>query len=229
MIAIVGAMSEEVSAILSYLEEPKTTTLHMIVFHEGILNTKPVVVFQSGVGLVSAAMSLTVCLDHFNISHIINIGTAGGLHPDQKVLDLVIPDQLTYHDMDITPFGNERNFSPKNRFIFHTDKVLIDRFKPLISHERVWYGPLVSGNQFVSTETQLRSIKDHYPEAMACDMEGTALANVANEFKTPIIILRSLSDIVLHPDNSMSFSEYLDKASQRSAKLCHDFVGMIES
>ncbi len=229
MIAIVGAMEEEVSAILKYLEQAKQVTYQQIVFHEGIMNGKSVVVFQSGVGLVSAAMSLTVCLDHFNISHIINIGTAGGLHPDQKILDLVIPDRLTYHDMDITPFGNERNFGPKNRFIFHTDKVLIERFKPLISHERVWYGPLVSGNQFVSTDEQLQSIMDHYPQAMACEMEGTALANVANAFNTPIIILRSLSDIVMHPENSMSFSEYLHKASLRSAKLCHDFVGMIPS
>jgi len=227
MIAIVGAMPEEVSALLVYLKNPKTTTIHKLVFHEGIFNGKEVIVFQSGIGLVLAAMSLTVCLDHFKVSHIINIGTAGGLHPEQHVLDLVIPDQLTYHDFDITPFGNERNFGPKNRFIFHADKSLIDAFKPLISHERVWYGPLVSGNVFVNTPAHYDEIMAHYPQAQACEMEGAALANVASEFGIPIIIIRSLSDIVMHPENAMAFNEYLLKASYRSAKLCHDFVKVI--
>ena len=224
MIAIIGAMEEEVAAILKYLEAPRTTTIKNIVFHQGTMNGKAVVVFQSGIGLVMAAMSLTVCLDHFEISHVINIGTAGGFHPDQKVLDLVIPDRLTYHDFDITPFGNERNFGPKNRFIYHADQTLIQAFKPLISYERVWYGPMVSGNVFVTTQKQVDEILSHYPEAQCVDMEGTALANVASSVGLPFIIIRSLSDIVTHPDNSITFYEYLEKASARSAQLCHDFV-----
>lgn len=227
MIAIIGAMEEEVSAILSYLENPQTTTIKHIVFHQGTINDKPVVVFQSGIGLVMAAMSLTVCLDHFEITHVINIGTAGGLHPDQKVLDLVIPDRLTYHDFDITPFGNERNFGPKNRFIYTADKSLIEAFKPLISHERVWYGPMVSGNSFVTSSSQLDDILTHYPQAQCVDMEAAALANVSSAVGLPFIIIRSLSDIVAHPDNSMTFNEYLVKASARSAQLCHDFVRRI--
>ncbi len=228
MIAIIGAMKEEVSAILAYLENSVITEYNGTVFHQGTLNKKEVVVFQSGIGLVMAAMNLTLCLDHFNITHIINIGTAGGLDPNQKVLDMVVPDKLTYHDFDITPFGNERNFSSKNRFIYYADKSLIHLFKSLVTDQKVWYGPLVSGNQFISSQKQIDEILSHYPQAQACEMEGAAIANVASEFKVPFIIIRSLSDIVLHADNSMSFSQYLAKASDRSAKLCHDFVGVIQ-
>lgn len=227
MIAIIGAMKEEVSAVLTYLEDPKTIAYHGTTFYQGTLNNKEVIVFQSGIGLVMAAMNLTLCLDHFNITHIINIGTAGGLDLQQKVLDMVVPDKLTYHDFDITPFGNERNFSNKNRFIYYSDKALIEVFKTLIKDEKVWYGPLVSGNQFISTQKQIDEILTHYPQAQACEMEGAAIANVASEFKVPFIIIRSLSDIVLHSDNTMSFSQYLTKASERSARLCHDLVGAI--
>ncbi len=228
MIAIVGAMPEEVNAILTYLKDPLKTRINSIDFYQGVLNSKEVVVFQSGIGLVMAAMSLTICLNHFAITHLINIGTAGGLNDDQKVLDLVIPDRLTYHDFDISAFGNERNFSPKNRFIYDADKTMIESIKPLLTLENVWYGPLVSGNQFISTLSQVETIKSNYPQAQACEMEGAALANVASEFKIPFIIIRSLSDIVLHSSNEMIFSEYLEKASLRSAKLCHDFVGLIK-
>jgi adenosylhomocysteine nucleosidase len=228
MIAIVGAMEEEVNALLIYLKEKETSKLRGIDFHRGLLNGQEVVVFKSGIGLVMAAMTLTICFENFKISHMINIGTAGGLDLNQKVLDMVIPDRLTYHDFDITSFGNERNFSPKNRFIYIADKEMLESFKSLVTQQRVWYGPLVSGNQFISTQVQLDEIKAHYPQAVACEMEGAALANVASEYKIPFIIIRSLSDIVLHPDNSMTFSEYLDKASARSAALCFEFCGRIK-
>jgi adenosylhomocysteine nucleosidase len=228
MIAIVGAMDEEVNALLVYLKDKKTSTLHHLDFHQGTLNGKEVVIFRSGIGLVLAAMTLTICFENFKITHLINIGTAGGLNHKQKVLDMVIPDRLTYHDFDITSFGNERNFGPRNRFIYEADKVMLESFRSLITQERVWYGPLVSGNQFISTQSQLDDIKAHYPEAEACEMEGTALANVASEYKIPFIIIRSLSDIVLHPDNSMTFNEYLLKASARSARLCFEFCGTLK-
>lgn len=227
MIAIVGAMTEEVGAILVYLKQAQTQTIQHIVFHYGFLNDQEVVVFQSGIGLVMAAMSLTLCLDHFKVSHLVNIGTAGGLDPNQKVLDLVVPDRLTYHDFDISTFGNERNFGPKNRFIYYADPAMIEVLKPLLIHERVWYGPLVSGNQFISTLTQITDIKTNYPEAQACEMEGAALANVASAFQIPFLIIRSLSDIVTHPDNSMSFAQYLEHASARSAKLCFELMGVL--
>jgi adenosylhomocysteine nucleosidase len=228
MIAIVGAMNEEVDALLVYLKKEKTIKLHDIDFHQGTINEREVVVFKSGIGLVMAAMTLTICFEHFKISHLINIGTAGGLDPNQKVLDMVIPDRLTYHDFDITSFGNERNFSSKNRFIYSADKVLLESFRSLVSQQRVWYGPLVSDNQFINTQAQFDEIKTHYPEAQACEMEGAALANVASEYKIPFIIIRSLSDIVLHSDNSMTFSEYLEKASARSASLCFEFCGKLK-
>jgi adenosylhomocysteine nucleosidase len=228
MIAIVGAMEEEVNALLIYLKDKETSKIRGIDFHRGHLNEQEVVIFKSGIGLVMAAMTLTICFENFKISHMINIGTAGGLDLNQKVLDMVIPDRLTYHDFDITSFGNERNFGPKNRFIYTADKVMLESFKSLITQQRVWYGPLVSGNQFISTQVQLDEIKAHYPQAVACEMEGAALANVASEYKIPFIIIRSLSDIVLHPDNSMTFSEYLDKASARSAALCFEFCGRIK-
>ena len=127
MIAIVGAMEEEVNALLVYLKGKETIKFHDIEFHQGNLNGREVVIFKSGIGLVMAAMTLTICFENFKVTHLINIGTAGGLNSSQKVLDMVIPDRLTYHDFDITSFGNERNFGPKNRFIYYADRI---RSKP---------------------------------------------------------------------------------------------------
>jgi len=228
MIAIVGAMDEEVKAILDELDDYKTETFGPLVFHLGHLSDKSVLVIQSGVGLSMAAMSLSVSISRYPITHVINIGTAGGLLEHQQVLDLVISDKITYHDYDITAFGNPRNFSEQNKTVFYSDQTLIDHVLALNMTDRIWIGPIVSGNQFISSQNQIDEIRSHYPEAMCVEMEGASIAHVATLFKIPFIIIRSLSDIVLHHDNHMTFEDYLIKASQRSAKLCKDLVDRIQ-
>jgi adenosylhomocysteine nucleosidase len=228
MIAIVGAMDEEIRAILDELDEYKTETFGPMVFYQGHLSDKDVLVIQSGIGLSMAAMSLSIAISRYPISHVINIGTAGGLLPNQQVLDLVISDKITYHDYDITSFGNPRDFSEHNKVVFYSDSDLIEHVLALRITDRLWLGPMVSGNQFISNENQIQAIKSHYPEAVCVEMEGASIAHVSTLFKIPFIIIRSLSDIVLHHDNHMTFDEYLVKASQRSARLCKALVARIE-
>jgi len=128
--------------------------------------------------------------------------------------------------MDISVFGNPRSFSSENRFVFNADPYYIEKAKTLIG-DRVLVGPMVSGNQFISEESQVKTILTYYPSAICVEMEAAAIAHVAAEFKVPFIILRSISDLVIHPKNEMSFETYLHKASDRSAQLCFDFVGLV--
>jgi adenosylhomocysteine nucleosidase len=59
-------------------------------------------------------------------------------------------------------------------------------------------------------------------------MEGAALAHVASKLKIPFLVIRSISDLVIHPHNEMTFDAYLKKASERSAQLCERLVGLME-
>ena len=122
MYAIIGAMDEEVSALRHRMKDVELKSIGPVDFMFGKLSNKEVVLFKSGIGLSMAAMSTSICLSHFEIDAVINIGTAGGLKSEQNVLDIVVSDKITYHDFDITPFGNERNFSTRNRFVFKGDK-----------------------------------------------------------------------------------------------------------
>jgi adenosylhomocysteine nucleosidase len=228
MIAIIGAMTEEVRAVTQRLSEAKTMTIAGHDFWLGHLSDHEVVVFQSGIGLAMAAMSLTLASQHFSLTSVLNIGTAGGLHPNLNVLDVVVADKITYHDFDISAFGNPRSFSSENRYVFYADPFLLDTLQRAIADDRVTVGPLVSGNQFISTQVQLDDIQRHYPEALAVEMEGAAIAHVAKELQLPWLIVRSISDLVVHPHNEMTFDEYLAKASDRSATMVEHFLKFIK-
>lgn len=227
MIAIIGAMDEEVNALLQLMENVRVETIGIVDFYHGILNSKDVVLLKSGVGLSMAAMSTSLCLSHYSIDGVINIGTAGGLKDNQKVLDIIVADKITYHDFDISTFGNPRDFTDKNRYVFKSDENYIHKFKNLELDERVWMGPLVSGNQFIHSEEQINVITQFFPEALAVEMEGASIAHVCSAFKCPFIVIRSISDLVRNPKNEMTFDEYLHKASERSAQFCYMFVNQI--
>ncbi len=228
MIAIIGAMDEEVNALLQLMEDVRVESIGKVKFYHGTLNSKEVVLFKSGIGLSMAAMSTSICLSHYSIDGVVNIGTAGGLKDYQNVLDIVVSDKITYHDFDISPFGNTRDFSSNNRFVFHSDESYIQKFNQLNKDERVWIGPLVSGNQFIYNDKQINDITHNFPEALAVEMEGASIAHVCSEFNVPFIVIRSISDLVKNPKNEMTFDEYLHKASERSAKFCYNFMNVIE-
>lgn len=226
MIAIIGAMDEEVAAIRRRMTDCVEETVGPVVFVHGQLNHTQVLLFKSGVGLSMAAMSTGLACAHFPLTGIVNIGTAGGLVETQRVLDQVISTQVTYHDLDISVFGNPRSFSCDNRYVFNSDPTFMDKAKSLMG-EGVLIGPMVSGHQFISEEKQVETILKYYPSAICVEMEGAAIAHVATQFNLPFIILRSISDLVIHPRNEMSFEAYLHNASERSAQLCFDFVALI--
>lgn len=226
MIAIIGAMEEEVLEITKLIENQSKKTIKDVDFIEGSLNNKAVVVFLSGIGLTNAALRLTLALDHFEIDGVVNIGTAGGIGNEVQVLDVIISTKVAYHEFDISVFGNPRSFSDDNRFCYKADSNYIELAQTLIK-DRTLIGPMVSGNQFISEVKQIESIEKYYPEALCADMEAAAIAHVSSFFNCPFIILRSISDHVKHPDNNLSFEAYLQKASKRSAEFVYNFVGAL--
>lgn len=226
MYAIIGAMDEEVEAIRHRMNDINEETKGPVHFYRGTLNGQDIVLFKSGIALSMAAMSTAIALVSYPIEGIINIGTAGGLAPDVDVLDQVIGSRVTYHDLDISAFGNPRDFSDENRYVFTSDERLLSIAKTLIK-DHVKIGPMVSGQQFISEPKQVHEIQCHYPEALCIEMEAASIAHVAHEFAVPFIVLRSISDHVLHPENHLDFDTYLKKASERSAQLCFEFMGKV--
>ena len=224
MIAIIGAMPEEVKAVVDRMEEVQSNQFSQIQFYQGILAKKEVVVMQSGVAKVAAALSTTVLFEHYDVDFVINIGTAGGLLADQNVLDVVVSTCVAHHDMDLSVFEWPKGFN-QDKTCYQADPNLVELVSRIIQEkDHVWVGPIASGDSFIYNEQQVAMIKKDYPEALCAEMEAAAIAQVCRHFNKPFVVIRSLSDITLKSDNHLTFNEYIILASERSALWCEKIV-----
>ena len=225
MIGIIGAMEEEVKALLDKTEDIHENKILDCVFYEGKIDNKQVVILQGGIGKVNSAICVTLLLTNYDIEYVINIGSAGGLKDYQNVGDVVISSHVSYHDVDLTAFGRPMGELPELPVFIPADENLVNKAKDILHkmniHENV--GLIVSGDQFIAQEGQVSKIKKDFPNALCSEMEASAVGHTCYKFGVPFIITRSLSDVYGHGESSMQFDEYLKIASENSAKLCVEF------
>ena len=107
--AILGAFPPELFLLQAKLQQKKDTIIQHIHFTRGILNGRQVVLAQTGIGKVNAAIATTLLLDHFQPREVVFTGIAGGVNPALFPGDLVVATQTTYHDYGtITPDSLKR-------------------------------------------------------------------------------------------------------------------------
>jgi adenosylhomocysteine nucleosidase len=229
MIAIIGAMQQEVDQLLEICQNVEERIIHGSRFYLGKLRSVDVVVALSGVAKVAAAMTTTCLFENFDVKGVINIGTAGGLKSEQEVLDVVVSTQVAHHDVDITAFGIKRGFD--ERFSYKADPRFVEVISKLVksSDHRVWIGPMVSGDQFIHRKEQVDLILADFASANCVEMEAAAIAQVCEHYKIPFVVIRSLSDITVRDDNHLSFEEYLSVAAKRSAHWVYLAIDEIAS
>lgn len=216
-------MEEEVAAIKEYMHIIDTKNILDCIFYQGMIENKEVVLLQSGVGKVNAAICTTLLLTNYQIDMVINIGSAGGLCLKQEVGDIVISNEVCQYDFDITAFPNRilgevPGLPPRIK----ADEDLINKAKIFLEKLDLNYeiGLIVSGDKFVADNKTAEYIKNNFKDAKCCEMEAAAIGQTCYKFKTKFIIARSLSDIFGKGDSAVQFDEYLKKAAKASAKMC---------
>ena len=79
MIGIIGAMEEEVKALLDKTEDIHENKILDCVFYEGKIDNKQVVILQGGIGKVNSAICVTLLLTNYDIEYVINIDVTNKL------------------------------------------------------------------------------------------------------------------------------------------------------
>ncbi|MFO7937743.1 MAG: 5'-methylthioadenosine/adenosylhomocysteine nucleosidase [Kiritimatiellia bacterium] len=231
-IALVAAMPQELEALLTVFPEHREYVHYNTSMFETKLYGRKIIIAESGVGKVNAACTLTLLLSDFDPLCIINTGTAGGIQPDQQILDIVVPDEIVYTDVDITPLGFEYGqilgspprFKTCRELHTHLDNVLASMDNPPRCHK----GLLGSADAFIYKESQISDIKENFAGKVQCvEMEGGAVAHACSRFGVPFLVLRALSDVPDKGNNTMDFQTFLPKAAAMSAQICLKLVEQI--
>jgi adenosylhomocysteine nucleosidase len=218
---IICAMEEELAPIRELLTLSRQKTKARMEFYEGTLRDVHVVMVVSGIGKVNAAVCAQILVDDFHITHLVNVGVAGGIGEAIVPLDVVVATSLIQHDMDVTAFGLKRGEIPR----FETSQFATDPFLTeaayAYSQKNTAYsthkGIIVSGDEFISSKERIQDLATTFG-ASACEMEGAAIAQTAYLNNIPFTVIRAISDNA-STGASMDYEKFKDLAVENTVEL----------
>lgn len=217
MLGIIGAMDIEIEKINARLENKKEEVISGIIYTQGTLGKTEVVTAICGVGKVFAAICTQTMILRYKPDAIINTGIAGTLSDKVGVLGTVVATALVQHDMDTSPLGDPKGLiSGINVIEFPTDETLAEKICQSIDTPYI-RGVIASGDCFVADIRKKENIRDTF-NAVACEMEGAAVAHVCYMSKVPVCVVRTISDGA-DGSGELSYEEFRVKAADLSSKI----------
>lgn len=225
-IAIIVPMAEEAEYYRNHFHAEDKEMFGSTEFEHFSVNGNDVYLGLSGIGKVQAAMNLTSLLSNVDIDVIFMTGTAGGLQADVHQEDLILPNAFTYYDAHNTAAGDYvEGQIPQQPAQYVLDSSPRTAFAQYLNAQSVPFreGLVVTGDSFIASTEQKNEIKKNFPDALCCEMEGAAFAQVANAFKKPLVAMRAISD---NGDGSAGedFDIFVKKVGAKAAKLITDYV-----
>ncbi|GLO59931.1 5'-methylthioadenosine/S-adenosylhomocysteine nucleosidase [Vibrio sp. MACH09] len=229
-IGIIGAMEQEVTILKSAISNCEVTEKGGCSFFSGQLNGVEVVMLQSGIGKVAAAVGTTILIDQFNPDMIINTGSAGGFDSSLNLGDVVISTEVRYHDADVTAFGYEMGQMASQPAAFIADKNLIQVAEDALAKMKDTHavrGLICTGDTFVNSEAHNQFIMKHFPSVIAVEMEAAAIAQTCHQFGKPFVVVRAISDVA-DKESPMTFDEFLPLAAKSSSEMVTNMIELLK-
>ena len=216
---IIAAMEEELKTLLMALQDKEEVIVLGKTYYAGHIGQHEVVLVQSGIGKVMSAMSVAILAETFAVDTIINTGSAGAVAQGLAIGDVVIADCLVYHDVDVTAFGYAFGQMAGQELYYQADQTLMARLQEVLNQQGIHshVGLIATGDSFIAGQEKVDVIKHHFPEVLAVEMEGAAIAQAAQAAGKPFMVIRAMSDTA-QGDANISFDEFILEAGKRSAQ-----------
>lgn len=175
MIAIMGAMPEEIAPLLVRMDHYEEVIYAKNRYYLASYEGKSLVIAYSKIGKVFAALTAATMIEKFGATRLLFSGVAGAINPDLKIGDLIVATKLCQHDLDITAFGHPYGYVPEGSVYVESDPSLraiaqrVASQKGINLHE----GIIATGDQFVADLQRKTWIAKEFG-ADALEMEGAA-------------------------------------------------------
>jgi adenosylhomocysteine nucleosidase len=171
-------------------------------FHRGELHGREVVAAVAGIGKTSATTTAMLLIERFGSGAMVLVGVAGRVSETLAVGDVVVATNLVHHDLDASPLfpryhvpshGTERMLTNPSwsEVAFRAATAFVEEERG--GRHRVARGQVLSGDQFMGP-AQLADLRRRFPEGLAVEMEGAAVAQVCLEHGVAGAVVRTISD-----------------------------------
>ena len=221
MIGIIGAMSVEIEGIQARIENPETRVIGGSTFVSGKLCGRDVVAAQCGIGKVNAALCTQTMILTYQPELIINSGVGGSLTKELTFGDIAIASSLVQHDVDTSALGDPVGLvSTINKINFECDERavrLIHEIANSMDGVSGTIGVIASGDQFIASSARKNWIVENF-SAIACEMEGGAIAQVCAVADDKCAVIRAISDNA-DDDSHMDYGQFVKMAAARSIEV----------
>jgi len=228
MIGIIAAMDKEIAGWLELVAVREIVRLADKTFYLSAFEGKELVIAQSGIGKVNAAITAALLLSHYDVDYVVNTGVAGGLRP-ARTGDLVVGIRILYSDVDLRLIDPELPFGeiPGDPLYAVSDAALVARAEAVLA--RLGYrhlsGAIASADRFTTDRSELSGVLAHTPDVVACDMESMAVAVAAQKFGKPFIVIRGISDVIDDADQIEEYRHVVEDVCRRTAAFVRAFFG----
>ena len=199
-----------------------------------LFSSSDVLVQKCGIGKVNAALGAQRMINEFHPDCIISSGCAGGNGDDINIQDVIVSNELCYHDVycgtaidNCTQYGQVQGLPAR----YPADPYLLSKAQQMHSSLliprssfQVHSGLIVTGDWFVDSREKLRDIISHFPDAKAVDMESCAIAQTCYLNHVPFISFRVISDIPLRDTDASQYHNFWDTIAENSFQVTRTFV-----
>ena len=249
-LGLICAIPNEIQHFGSSFEKRDEKLIAGFSFLLGKLDGVETVLVEAGMGKVNAAIVTTLLIEQFNCRTVLFSGVAGGVDPKLGVGDVIIGTKLIQHDYGmivsdkLTTYqpGHLPIHMPTEKLGYDADAELIDKIfgelkdfeLPMISAEAaggkarkpaITSGTILTGDQFIGC-TIARDRLCSELGGLAVEMEGAAIAQVAEHYQVPFVIVRSLSDLA-GEESTMDFVKFLEETAGGAALVLRRIIRLL--
>ncbi|MEM7046151.1 MAG: 5'-methylthioadenosine/adenosylhomocysteine nucleosidase [Pseudomonadota bacterium] len=206
------------------------------VYHTGNWESVPVVLTTAGIGKVNTALGATMLFHHFDCAAVIFSGVAGGIDTGLGIGDVVIASEVMCYDYGAESADGFTVYTPgtapmiehpgdpvyrsKVAWVAKVVKAARGLALPCVRPEvtpQIVVGRILTADRFMNSEEGRDRLSREFG-AHAVEMEGAALAQVAEHFGRDHLSIRAISDLA-GSNSHEDFPNFLSKASEISAQV----------
>ena len=225
-LGILTAMSVEHDQLARLMENKSESKAGIYTYTLGNIAGNEIVLLQCGIGKVNAAIGTAELIKTFSPDCIISTGVAGGIDTCLNIMDVVVSEQICYHDV-WCGMGCEYGQVQGLPTFFDGNAQLIKKALELNDSQqatRVVAGLICTGDQFISDKDELKNIKDHFPAGLACDMESASIAHTCYLYRKPFVSFRIISDTPGVENHTEQWENFWDEMAHRSFGITKAFL-----